>query len=319
MDYKYRIDEIERKIIESTKSAPSKVRKSLTLNDVRDNILLHYKTNNSKNTFLSYKNTFDNFVRITGNKDINAVDKTVLEDFKIKRSNEVNLTSTNIDIRNIKAIFNKMKEFDYLSCSMIANVKQFKIKKKKVLAIDSTDVLNILNNIEDVQLKQIVRFTLLTASRISEVLSIKVKDVDFGNGVVNIYQQKTNSFKSIPLSTALTELINEVIHSEGEKNILTFPDKDSYLFYNKCKNNRHLKLRPDGVSKEFKKVLRKLNLSEDFKFHSLRHTAVTELMKNNVPLNVVKEIAGHKNIATTMTYSHVKSEDIKQAVNSLSY
>ena len=74
-----------------------------------------------------------------------------------------------------------------------------------------------------------------------------------------------------------------------------------------------------SISKQFKKILRKLNLNEDFKFHSLRHSAITELIKNNVPLNIVKEIAGHKAITTTMIYSHVKSDDLKQAVNSLKY
>lgn len=74
-----------------------------------------------------------------------------------------------------------------------------------------------------------------------------------------------------------------------------------------------------SISKQFKKILRKLNLNEDFKFHSLRHSAITELIKNNVPLNIVKEIAGHKVITTTMIYSHVKSDDLKQAVKSLKY
>ncbi len=78
-------------------------------------------------------------------------------------------------------------------------------------------------------------------------------------------------------------------------------------------------MRADYVSKQFKQILRKLNLSDDFKFHSLRHSAITELIKNNVPLNIVKEIAGHKSITTTMIYSHVKSNDLRHAVNSLNY
>ena len=104
-----------------------------------------------------------------------------------------------------------------------------------------------------------------------------------------------------------------------EDNIYTLQDKEGYLFPNPVRNNPLLKLREDTVSKQFKKILRKLNLSEDFKFHSLRHSAITELIKNNVPLNIVKEIAGHKSITTTMIYSHVKSDDLRQAVNSLKY
>ncbi|MBP9191580.1 MAG: hypothetical protein KBF96_03430 [Ignavibacteria bacterium] len=36
-------------------------------------------------------------------------------------------------------------------------------------------------------------------------------------------------------------------------------------------------------------------------------------------VNVVKEIAGNKSITTTIGYSHVRSEDMKQAVKSLNY
>lgn len=81
----------------------------------------------------------------------------------------------------------------------------------------------------------------------------------------------------------------------------------------------NLKLRADTVRKQFKKILKKLNLSKDFKFHSLLLSAIKELIKNNVPLNIVKEIAVHKSITTTMIYSHVKSDDMKHAVISLSF
>lgn len=231
----------------------------------------------------------------------------------------MNLISTNIDIRNIKAMFNKMIEFELLDYSKISTIKQFKIEQKKMLAIDSADIINILNNINDIQLKQIVRFTLLTASRVSEVLNFKIKDIDFENEVINIFQQKTNCFKTIPLTKGLFELVNEIMNSGNERNILSLANKESFLFHNKTKNFMNMKLRADTVSKQFKRILKKLKLSGDFKFHSLRHSAITELIKNNVPLNIVKEIAGHKSITTTMIYSHIKSSDLKNAVNSLIY
>lgn len=150
----------------------------LKLSDVRGKILSHYEMNNSYNTFLSYRNSFDNLIRIIKDKQISSINKSDIEEFKLKRSKEVNLISTNIDIRNIKAMFNKMIEFELLDYSKVSSVKQFKIEKKKMLAIDSADIINILNSIKDVQLKQIVRFTLLTASRVSEVLNVKIKDID---------------------------------------------------------------------------------------------------------------------------------------------
>ncbi|MDQ3022042.1 MAG: hypothetical protein M3R36_15945 [Bacteroidota bacterium] len=120
----------------------------LRLSDVREKIIYHYKMNNAHNTFLSYQNSFNNLIRIIKDRPISSIDKSDIEDFKLKRSKEVNLISTNIDIRNIKAMFNKMIEFDLLEFSKISNVKQFKIEKRKMLAIDSGDIINILNCIK---------------------------------------------------------------------------------------------------------------------------------------------------------------------------
>lgn len=242
-----------------------------------------------------------------------------LEDFKIKRSQEVNLVSTNIEIRSIQAIFNKFVEEEIFEYSKLSGVKQFKIENKKELAIEGVDIIRILNAAKekDFQMNQIIRLTLLTASRISEVLSIKIKDIDFDKGIINIYQQKTNCCKTIPLEGRLTELLKEILKSYIEG--FDYSQKERFIFYNKSKNYPYTKLRADTVSKKFKKILRQLNLSEDFKFHSLRHTAISELMSNKIQINVVKEIAGHESIITTMGYSHVRSEDMKQAVNSMNF
>lgn len=291
----------------------------LKLSDIKKRLYSYYNINNSKNTFLSYKSTYENFIRLTGDKCVKLITRADLDEFKAKRRKEVNAVSTNIDIRNIKAIFNKLVQFEILDHSTASYLKQFKIEKRKVLAIDSKDIANIINNAEDPQLKQIIKFTLFTASRISEVLNVKIKDLDFDKAILNIYQQKTNCFKTIPITDDISELLNEIINSDNNSNIFSLIDPESFLFHKKLRNNSLIKLRSDTVSKQFKKILRKLKLNEDFKFHSLRHSSITELLKNNVPLNVVKEIAGHKSISTTMNYSHVNSDDLRKAVNTLCY
>ncbi|MBK6771191.1 MAG: hypothetical protein IPG78_03410 [Ignavibacteria bacterium] len=172
--------------VESSKK-PAIDKTVLKLSSVRQRIISHYKINNSVNTFLSYRNTYDNLMRLIGDKYLSIINKSDIEDFKLKRSKEVSFVSVNIDIRNIKAMFNKMIEFELLEFSKISSVKQFRIEKKKMLAIDPRDINKILNSEIDTQLKQIIRFTLLTASRISEVLNVKLKDFDFENEVINIY------------------------------------------------------------------------------------------------------------------------------------
>lgn len=323
LSYKNRIRQLEKRIYNSDQAGMQSISEnsfsiansnSLKLSDLNDRIMAHYKSNVSANTLRSYQSSFNNFLRIVGDKMVCQINKADLEEFKIIRSNEVNLNSVNIDVRNLKAIFNKMVEFELIEYSKFIGVKPFKIQNKKILSIDTADLVKILST-ADGQMKQIIRFTLLTASRISEVLSLKIKDIDFDNGIINIFQRKSNSFKSIPLTKKLSELISEIIYSDHCES----DNSMKYLFHKKISNDQYLKLRTDTISKKFKKILRELNLSEDFKFHSLRHSAITELIHNNVPLNIVKEIAGHQSITTTMLYSHVNSSDLKNAVNLLNF
>ena len=325
MNYKNRIRRLEKRLRKVDKSGSYPIRNNSGIEDplnykiseVKDQIMNHYKINCSKNTFRSYLASFNNFISLIRDKDINSINRSDLEDFKIKRSNEVSQVSVNIDIRNLQAIFNKMVEYEIIENSKFKGVKQFKNQNEEILTIEIADLVKILNETKGDQMNHIIRFTLNTACRISEVLSLKVGDIDFRNKIINIYQIKTNSKKVIPISDSMTKLLDEIIPSGFWDNI--FFMKESFLFYNKIQNDPCTKLRTDTISKKFKKIIRKLNLNNNYKFHSLRHTAISQLFRNKIPPNVIKEYAGHKNISTTMEYSHVSSEDMRLAVGSLTY
>ena len=53
---------------------------------------------------------------------------------------------------------------------------------------------------------------------------------------------------------------------------------------------------------------------EGFKFHWLRHTVCTRLVKENIPLPIIKEVMTHSDIKTTMLYNHVDSFDMVNAM-----
>jgi site-specific recombinase XerD len=66
-----------------------------------------------------------------------------------------------------------------------------------------------------------------------------------------------------------------------------------------------------------KKAIRELKLNEDLHWHSLRHTAATNLVNKGVPLPVVKQILGHSDINTTMIYVKTDLASLRDAVNRL--
>jgi integrase len=289
--------------------------KDLHLSDVRKKLFDYYLNNVAKETYRCYRVTFEALIRVISDKRINEIYPVDIENFKTARIKEgLSNYSINSDLRNIKAMFNKFVEFGLLEFIRFSGVKYLKVIKKD-FAFSTVEINLILNAISDIKLKQIVRMTLLTASRIGEVLNIKIGDIDFSNRVINIYQKKSNRIKTIPINNNIGDLLNEILSSDN--NVLEMRDRNEYLFYNHYRDIKTLPLRADVVSKQFKRILKKLGIKG--KFHSLRHSAITQMINDGNPLTTVMKVAGHCNISTTMNYVKTGDSEILKAVNSLNY
>lgn len=57
--------------------------------------------------------------------------------------------------------------------------------------------------------------------------------------------------------------------------------------------------------------------TEDFVFHSCRHTRATRLLEAGVDLPIIQAMLGHKHIETTMRYAHVKASNIENAMEKM--
>lgn len=90
-------------------------------------------------------------------------------------------------------------------------------------------------------------------------------------------------------------------------------EQKNYVFH----KHPGLRYERNFVSKQFKKAVRAAGLSEGLHFHSLRHSTASNMVRRGVPIAVVKEVLGHADIKTTMVYSHVRREDLANAVKML--
>ena len=78
-----------------------------------------------------------------------------------------------------------------------------------------------------------------------------------------------------------------------------------------------VKLNQECVSKDFKKAVRKSKLSERIHFHTLRHSFASILVQKGASIYVVKELMGHSDISTTQIYSHLRKENLIDAIHLL--
>ena len=288
----------------------------INLQGLQTEVMNYVSTHYSEKTIKLYEGVIRNMILIVGNKHLKQLAIQDIELYKAKRLEVINKTSINIEIRTLKAILNFAVRWNYIKHNPAKEVNQMIVEQKEKLSFSDSEVELIIKNIEDKTLKCIVLIGLMTGCRLNEICNIQFGDIDLKDHILRIrnkpnFKTKTGRIRNIPISNDLYYLIESIIKT-GDNVITLYSDEDYLL-----RNKRNVKFNKDYISRSFKKVLRKLNMPEKYHFHCLRHTFITKLIKNGVPINYVKELAGHSQIETTLGYVHIVTDDLRKAMETL--
>ena len=134
--------------------------------------------------------------------------------------------------------------------------------------------------------------------RVSEVIVLKVKDIDFDEMTIHIKNAKGQKDRISVLPEKLIDNL-KVLLSEKTSNDFVFASE------------RGGKLTTRTAQKVFERSLKKAEIKKDATFHSLRHSFATHLLENGIDVRYVQELLGHQNIRTTQIYTHVTNPKIK--------
>jgi integrase/recombinase XerD len=290
----------------------------LYLEELRNEVLKYTASNLALSTHQLYVTAFKNLISFLGNTPIKLITTKRLDDYKSKRAEQVTKSTVNIQLCCIKAVFNLAVKWNMLEVNPAENVKKFRVEQKEILSFRDEELRVLLSEIPDGNLKNIVLFAIYTGCRITEILNIQYKDINLMDRVLYIrnkvetgFRTKSGRNRQIPISDSLFNLLQPLLKSDS--NVYSISEPDRYLFTNR----KGFKFQKDYISKQFKNHLRACNLPEKFHFHCLRHTFITNLIRNGVNISFVKELAGHSNISTTMNYIHLITDDLRDAVNKI--
>ena len=141
--------------------------------------------------------------------------------------------------------------------------------------------------------------------RISELLSLRVKQINFERGIVKIIG-KGNKERIVPIGDYALEYLNKYLNDGRRKNKNRNSD---YLFLNRY---------GEPVSrvyffKQVKKYAEQAGITVEISPHTLRHCFATHMLENGAELRAVQEMLGHTNIATTQIYTNISSKRILSA------
>ena len=213
-------------------------------------------------------------------------------------------------IRTLKAAFTRAVEWGYISENPFKKIKLPRTPKNFPVFINDLVFSKIIECTNDVTMKDIFNCAFFTGMRLGEIVNLKWDAVNLDTKIIFVrndddFVTKSKRERLIPINEKLyVILLNKFLNRSKNSNHV-FTKSNGFKY-----NNNH-------VSKYFKKVVRSLNLNPKIHFHTLRHSFASNLVQKDVSLYVVKELLGHEDISTTQIYSHLRKENLFEAVQLL--
>tara|TARA_Y100000590_G_C15557866_1_gene953533 strand:- start:74 stop:1006 length:933 start_codon:yes stop_codon:yes gene_type:complete len=291
------------------------------------NFLLLEK-NLSTNTINSYRKDilqFENYISLKFKKKIdfkNALSKDVFDEYLIYLyDKEYRPATLARKLSSIKSFFIFLEDEKIISSNPVKFLKFPKLQRKIPKTLNQEIIDTMLDNSKNLSLRDstIIELIYATGIRASELINIKITDIDFNEATLRILG-KGSKERIIPIHNLALKLIakywkNEIYnHNKLVKN-KNIKFKRDFLFL----NIHGKKLTRQGLWYIIKTISKKLGLDiNKISPHILRHTFATHLLYNGVPLRHLQELLGHSNISTTQIYTHLSDQYIESEYSKFS-
>ena len=253
--------------------------------------------NYSENTIKNYRNWFAFFLSSFPDRKPSDVSKNEILDFlaAFRKSKSWSATSQNQLINSIKFFYEQLlkrpKEYYELP----------RAKKPFLLptVFDESEILAIIKATENLKHKTILCLAYAGGLRISEIVNLKVRDVDSKRMVITLRGAKGKKDRQIMLSEKLLLMLRAYYKKYNPK-----------LWMFEGQNGEQYSTRSIGlVMQQCKK---KAGITKKGGIHAIRHSFATHLLEGGTDLVSIKELLGHNSIKTTMTYTHVSKKIISK-------
>jgi len=251
--------------------------------------LRNYSSKTCK-AYLLYIREYIKFSKDYGIKDkVQAIEEFLLDKHKRKQSPQ----TINLALNAVKFFY-----VEVLKDPQKIDLKFAKRNKKLPVVLSHTEIEKIIEATDNFKYRLMISIGYACGLRVSEVVNLKVADLDIDELVVHIKGAKGRKDR---ISILPEKLQNDL------QNIIAGKDGGDFVFA----SNRGGKLTTTSLQKMFRKSLVKAKMHKPATFHSLRHSFATHLLENGTDVRYVQEFLGHSNIRTTQIYTHITNPKLK--------
>jgi len=271
----------------------------------------------SVHTIKSYEQDLRQFVKFIRQKydlGILQADYIHIRAWVVHLSNDVvSKRSINRKITSLRSFYKFQKASGSIDNNPAAKIKLLKTPKTLPVFVEEDNMEHLFNDdlfsndYKGVLSKAIIDLLYATGMRVSELVNLKTKDIDWFQGQLKVHG-KRNKERIIPMSDNLKEslhLYNKVKNDYFE-NIEESIDASYFFIGAKGK-----KIYNKFVYRQINYYLSLVTTIKKRSPHVIRHTFATHMLNKGADLNAIKEILGHASLSATQVYTHNSIEKLK--------
>lgn len=255
----------------------------------------------SQHTARNYIHCFTVFLNYFKAEDIATLQKSKILDFLLQQTEqEISSSYQNQLINSIKFFYEKVlgRKSEYYDIP--------RPKKEHTLpdVLSEEEILQIFATVTNIKHKSILYLIYSGGLRLSEVVNLKITDIDSKRNMIKIRAGKGKKDRTTLLSQTLLTTLREYYREYKPK---------EYLF----EGDTGGKYSPRSVQNIFKKALELSGIKKHATVHTLRHSFATHLLERGTDLRYIQELLGHANSKTTEIYTHITKKGLDKIISPL--
>ena len=261
----------------------------------------------SRNTIDAYKNDligfFDYFRNI---ENLDEIKRNNFSEYTMfLASNNISASSITRKIASIKGFFKYVSANREIKANPALAINSPKLPKRLPKVITFEEIKKLLNNRLTVKEKAVFELLYATGLRVSELVNLEIKNVDFKNNLIKT-TGKGSKERFVPVGKKAKAALNEYLKQRELILKTKFGSnyKENAIFIND--NGKKITRQWNFIKKQGETIHKQISP------HTIRHSFATHLLENGADLRAVQELLGHSSVVTTQLYTHISKKRLKE-------
>lgn len=174
-----------------------------------------------------------------------------------------------------------------------------KKEHKLIEFLDSTEVAAMLAKCKNTKHKAIIMLMYGTGMRVSEVINLKLTDIDSTQMIIRVLQGKGKKDRVVQLDQTLLEFLRKYY----------LEHKPMEFLFNGQFEPQYTER---SINQFLKKYAKLAGLKRNVHAHLLRHSFATSSLEMGTDIRFIQKVLGHSSIKTTLAYTHVTTSLIRK-------